>query len=143
MEKELSNVFFHLMRELMQEHTARWQKSLPDLTKQQYSVLCAVAEQPGIEQLELMTAALSSKATLADLLMRMENKRLIERRQGESDRRRRFIFLTATGTTALNEARPLAQQVDDVFLNRLDNQQQQQVGRLLKRMLGREGGDKK
>ncbi len=142
MQKELSNVFFHLMRELMQEHTARWQKSLPDLTKQQYSVLCAVAEQPGIEQLELMTAALSSKATLADLLMRMENKRLIERRQGESDRRRRFIFLTATGTTALNEARPLAQQVDDVFLNRLDNQQQQQVGKLLKRMLGRESGDK-
>ncbi|ADU71419.1 MarR family winged helix-turn-helix transcriptional regulator [Pantoea sp. At-9b] len=137
MQKELGNVFFHLMRELLQDHTALWQKSLPELTKQQYAVLCAVAEQPGIEQLDLTEAALSTKATLAELLVRMEKKNLIERQQGTSDRRRRFIFLTAEGKQALQEARPIAEQVDTFFLSRLGEQQQNEVVVLLKTMLAK------
>lgn len=137
MQKELGNVFFHLMRELLQDHTALWQKSLPELTKQQYAVLCAVEAEPGIEQLDLTEAALSTKATLAELLVRMEKKNLIERQQGTTDRRRRFIFLTSEGKRVLQEARPIAEQVDTFFLSRLGEQQQNEVVVLLQSMLAK------
>ena len=36
---ELRNEAFHLLRQLFQQHTARWQQALPDLTKPQYAVM--------------------------------------------------------------------------------------------------------
>ncbi len=54
---ELRNEAFHLLRQLFQQHTARWQQALPDLTKPQYAVMRSVAEQPGIEQVVLIEAA--------------------------------------------------------------------------------------
>ncbi len=47
-------------------------QALPDLTKPQYAVMRSVAEQPGIEQVVLIEAAVSTKATLAEMLSRME-----------------------------------------------------------------------
>ncbi len=41
---ELRNEAFHLLRQLFQQHTARWQQALPDLTKPQYAVMRSVAE---------------------------------------------------------------------------------------------------
>ncbi|STS92824.1 marR family transcriptional regulator [Klebsiella variicola] len=58
---ELRNEAFHLLRQLFQQHTARWQQALPDLTKPQYAVMRSVAEQPGIEQVVLIEAAVSTK----------------------------------------------------------------------------------
>ncbi|STT06028.1 marR family transcriptional regulator [Klebsiella pneumoniae] len=69
---ELRNEAFHLLRQLFQQHTARWQQALPDLTKPQYAVMRSVAEHPGIEQVALIEAAVSTKATLAEMLSRME-----------------------------------------------------------------------
>ena len=51
---ELRNEAFHLLRQLFQQHTARWQQALPDLTKPQYAVMRSVAEHPGIEQVALI-----------------------------------------------------------------------------------------
>lgn len=138
MSNDLGNLFFHLSRQLLQEHTALWQQRLPDLTKQQYAVLCAASAKPGIEQFELTEAALSSKATLAELLVRMEKKALIKREEGETDRRRRFITLTPEGEQILKKARPVAQQTDAHFLNRLQAGQQADLVNLLKIMLNNE-----
>ena len=69
----LRNKAFHLLRQLFQQHTSRWQHELPDLTKPQYAVMRAIAERPGIEQVDLTEAAVCTKATLAEMLSRMEN----------------------------------------------------------------------
>ena len=53
----LRNKAFHQLRQLFQQHTARWQHELPDLTKPQYAVMRAIAEHPGIEQVALIEAA--------------------------------------------------------------------------------------
>ena len=68
----LRNKAFHQLRQLFQQHTARWQHELPDLTKPQYAVMRAIADKPGIEQVALIEAAVSTKATLAEMLARME-----------------------------------------------------------------------
>ncbi|WP_394549603.1 MarR family winged helix-turn-helix transcriptional regulator [Pantoea sp. SGAir0183] len=135
MHKDLSNLFFHLTRKLLQEHTALWQEKMPFLTKQQFAVLSAVHAQPGIEQLDLMEAALSSKATLAELLVRMEGKGLINRAEGKKDKRRRFITLTVQGEEMLKTAAPIAERVDSHFLNRLEKNEQNEIISLLKIML--------
>lgn len=128
---------FHLMRELIQKHTALWQNRLPDLTKQQYSVLMVVASQPGIEQKDLIEATASSKATLAELLKRMENKQLLIRTQSHEDKRRLFISLTEKGQNILKEAQPIAENVDRSFLSRLSENEQYQLQKLLNIMLNK------
>ncbi|MGQ7109755.1 hypothetical protein ACUOFC_07910, partial [Escherichia sp. TWPC-MK] len=40
----LRNKAFHQLRQLFQQHTARWQHELPDLTKPQYAVMRAIAD---------------------------------------------------------------------------------------------------
>lgn len=135
MGSHLEQIAFHLIRQLFQEHTSRWQASIPQLTKPQYSVMRAIAEQPGIEQIELMGASVTSKATLAEMLARLEKRGLISRQQGANDKRRRLVFLTDEGQSLLRSAIPLANQVDDHFLQRLDEQDRPEFIRLLKTMI--------
>ncbi len=42
----LRNKAFHQLRQLFQQHTARWQHELPNLTKPQYAVMRAIADKP-------------------------------------------------------------------------------------------------
>ncbi|WP_275555539.1 MarR family transcriptional regulator [Mixta sp. Marseille-Q2659] len=134
MSSSLEREAFHLMRQLFQAHTAHWQQLLPDLTKPQYSVLRAVAEKPGIEQVELIDAAVSTKATLAEMLSRLEKRGIIRREHATEDKRRRFVFLTSDGEALLQQAIPLANQVDQAFLNRLQQGEQGEFVRLLGKM---------
>ena len=135
MYSKLDHVAFHLMRKLMQEHTAAWQSEMPNLTKPQYSVLRAIADQPGIEQVELMGASVTTKATLAEMLGRMEKRGLIYREQGEADKRRRFVYLTEDGQALLNASISLADKVDDVFLERIKPEEREVFIRILKAMI--------
>ncbi|CAG8999013.1 MAG: Transcriptional regulator HosA [Candidatus Celerinatantimonas neptuna] len=135
MGSHLEQIAFHLIRQLFQEHTSLWQVSIPQLTKPQYSVIRAIAEQPGIEQIELMEASVTSKATLAEILARLEKRGLIYRQQGANDKRRRLVFLTNEGQSLLRSAIPLANQVDDYFLKRLKEQERSEFIRLLKTMI--------
>lgn len=132
---ELRNKAFHLLRQLFQQHTARWQHALPDLTKPQYAVLRAIAERPGIEQVNLMEAAVSSKATLAEMLSRMETRGLVRRENDPLDKRRRFVYLTAEGEALLKVSMPLGNRVDEEFLGRLNDEERAQFALLIKKMM--------
>lgn len=44
---ELRNEDSTCCASFFQQHTARWQQALPDLTKPQYAVMRSVAEHPG------------------------------------------------------------------------------------------------
>ncbi len=46
----LRNKAFHQLRQLFQQHTARWQHELPDLTKPQYAVMRAIADNAGLNR---------------------------------------------------------------------------------------------
>lgn len=132
---ELRNKAFHLLRQLFQQHTARWQHALPDLTKPQYAVLRAIAERPGIEQVNLMEAAVSSKATLAEMLSRMETRGLVRRENDPLDKRRRFVYLTAEGEALLKVSMPLGNRVDEEFLGRLNDEERAQFALIIKKMM--------
>jgi DNA-binding MarR family transcriptional regulator len=131
----LNAEIFHLMRRLMQAHTAVWQAVLPELTKPQYAVLRAIAEQPGIEQFLLVEAAASSKATLAELLNRLEQRGVITRRLDTADKRRRFVFLTKAGQQLLQNGLVEACNTDGFFLDRLSKAERAELHRLLRKMM--------
>ncbi|BDG83304.1 MULTISPECIES: MarR family winged helix-turn-helix transcriptional regulator [Citrobacter] len=133
---ELRNTAFHLLRQLFQQHTSRWQHELPELTKPQYAVMRAIAEHPGIEQIALMEAAVSTKATLAEMLSRMESRGLVTRESDPQDKRRRFVYLTGEGETLLTSAMPLGDRVDDEFLGRLSDDERKQFTQLVRKMMG-------
>ncbi|WP_342323777.1 MarR family transcriptional regulator [Kosakonia sp. BYX6] len=132
---ELRNEAFHLLRQLFQQHTSRWQQALPELTKPQYAVLRSIADNPGIEQVALTEAAVSTKATLAEMLSRMENRGLVRRENDPADKRRRFVYLTNEGEALLAASIPLGNSVDKAFLGRLDAHEQAAFSALIKKMM--------
>lgn len=132
---ELRNEAFHLLRQLFQQHTSRWQHAMPELTKPQYAVMRAIAEHPGIEQVALTEVAVSTKATLAEMLNRMEMRGLVRREPDPQDKRRRFVFLTTEGNALLNHCLPVGAGVDDAFLGKLSMQERKQLGELIRKMM--------
>jgi DNA-binding MarR family transcriptional regulator len=132
---ELRQETFHLLRQLFQQHTARWQHALPDLTKPQYAVMRSIAEHPGIEQVALTEVAVSTKATLAEMLSRMEARGLVKREHDPADKRRRFVFLTPEGEALLANSQPLGNSVDEAFLGRLSKEEQARFAELVKKMM--------
>lgn len=133
---ELRNTAFHLLRQLFQKHTARWQQALPELTKPQYAVMRAIAERPGIEQVDLTEAAVSTKATLAEMLSRMESRGLVKREHDPADKRRRFVYLTPEGDALLTHVTQQGDSIDNEFLGRLSAQEREQFTYLVRKMMG-------
>lgn len=131
----LDDEAFHLLRQLFQQHTAQWQQHLPALTKPQYAALRAIVENPGIEQVALMEAAVSTKATLAEMLSRMEQRGLVERKNDPLDKRRRLVFPSTQGEALLTASLPHSTSVDNAFLDKLSPDERAQFTRLIMKMM--------
>lgn len=129
---------FHLLRQLFQQHTSRWQSELPELTKPQYAVMRAIQEQPGIEQVALTDAAVSTKATLAEMLSRMESRGLVRRENDPADKRRRFLYLTLEGESLLNAVIPVGNAVDELFLGKLEANERVLFTQLIGKMMDKQ-----
>jgi DNA-binding MarR family transcriptional regulator len=104
------------MRVVLQEHTARWSDRLPDLTKPQYAVLKALHGTSGLDQKAVGEASATTKATLTEMLRRMESRGLVERRSVPGDARRRIVVLTAAGRAKLEQARVVADDLEREML---------------------------
>ncbi|WGL52118.1 MarR family transcriptional regulator [Nocardioides sp. BP30] len=125
---------FHLMRVLLHEYTAQWNAIAPGLTKPQYAVLTALAQRPGMTQGALAEAAGMTKTALAELLVRLEERGVVERRVSPDDTRCRLVSLTPTGADLVAAARPLCERLDAAFLAPLDAAEQATLLDLLQRI---------
>jgi MarR family transcriptional regulator, lower aerobic nicotinate degradation pathway regulator len=66
-----------------------------DVTPVQYSILTAVAAQPGLEQAALAQEVGIDRATLANVVARLTRHGLVRRLQGRQDRRLKHVLPTA------------------------------------------------
>lgn len=96
----------------------------------------SIAENPGIEQVALTEVAVSTKATLAEMLSRMEARGLVRREHDPADKRRRFVFLTAEGEALLESSKPIGNEVDEAFLGALTARNESNFQRSLKNDAG-------
>lgn len=93
----------------------------------------AIADKPGIEQVALIEAAVSTKVTLAEMLARME----VRREHDAADKRRRFVWLTAEGEKVLAAAIPIGDSVDEEFLGRLSAEEKELFMQLVRKMMSK------
>jgi DNA-binding MarR family transcriptional regulator len=108
----------HLLHRANQLAADRFARALgnTDVTLRQFAVLAALAGQTGQTQTDLVNATGIDRSTLADMVLRMEEKGLLVRDRAEDDGRAKSVSLTNAGRSAFNAAGSSAKAADDALL---------------------------
>lgn len=90
-----------------------------ELTPRQYAILSTVASNPDVSQTVLVEQTGVDRSTLADIVRRLVDKRLLQRKRTKHDARMYAVRITAKGEGALASMRPAASRVDARILSAL------------------------
>lgn len=92
-----------LIRRLHQIHVALFFEECGrfDVTPVQYSIMTAVQAHPGLDQARLGEEVGVDRATLANVLGRLDKRGLVRRRASPADRRLRLVDMTTAGIDML------------------------------------------
>jgi DNA-binding MarR family transcriptional regulator len=126
---------FHLMRRVLQRHGARWSAALPEMTKAQWAVLRAAADDSLHDQNTIGEQTAIDKATLVPLIARLVERGWLTRETDTADRRRRRLGLTDEGRAAVVRATPLVAEIDAATLADLDAADRSRLRALLTRLV--------
>jgi DNA-binding MarR family transcriptional regulator len=101
--RDLSRRPGFLIRRLHQIHLALFAEECKafGVTPVQYSILTVAAAQPGLDQAALASEVGVDRATMADVLARLERRGLVRRSRVERDARRKLVHPTVTGRRLL------------------------------------------
>lgn len=88
-----------------------------ELTPRQYAVLLTVADNPDVSQTVLVAQTGVDRSTLADIVRRLVDKRLLQRKRTKEDARMYAVRITAKGQSVLASLRPAASRVDTRLLS--------------------------
>jgi DNA-binding MarR family transcriptional regulator len=135
----------HLIRRAQQAHAQLWAEMIPlDITGSQYSILAALSVHGDLDQVTVGRLTSLDKSSLAEVASRMAKRGLIERSRDERDGRRRVLHITDEGVSAVTEAAPYLQRLEQRLLAPLDEGERAQfmdclgrVGNLANRELSR------
>lgn len=96
-----------LVRRLHQIHVAMFFEECKSqsITPVQYGVLTALSARPGLDQTSLAQEVGLDRSTTADVVKRLAERGLVERRPHPNDRRARQVDLTAAGRTMVDALR--------------------------------------
>ena len=109
-----------------QQYAADKFESIRDagLTLRQFAVLAAVDEKEGCSQSELVKSTGIDRSTLAEMVKRMADKDLVERRPDKLDGRANALFMTDKGRASLKTATPMVRSADAEILDALPKNRQ-------------------
>lgn len=120
------------VRRLYQAYLAMWVRTVDStLTGPQFAVLTAVNANPGSDQSSMASAVALDTSTMADVARRLEKRGLLERRTAAADGRRKLLYLTDEGGTALREANDRARALDERLLEHYEPDTREQLLREL------------
>lgn len=80
------------------------------VTEQQWRVVRALNENGPLEPRQIGEMCCISSPSMAGMLSRMEDMKLVDRRRMEQDQRRVLVSLTAKGTAMVEQITPLSEQ---------------------------------
>lgn len=106
-----------------------------DLTPRQFAVLKAVAESEEPSQTTLVEKTGIDRSTLADIVRRLVERRMLQRRRTKQDARMYAVRLTSAGQSALKGAEPVARKTDDKLLSALSASERDTFVKLLSRIV--------
>jgi DNA-binding MarR family transcriptional regulator len=104
--------FFEIMRRAHQRSDAIF-KTEVGLSTSQYSVLCAIADHPGLITADVTTASGVDRSTSSDIVIRLTERGLIRREVGDDARVKR-LYLTDEGKKLHKAARVRARLAEKV-----------------------------
>jgi DNA-binding MarR family transcriptional regulator len=126
----------YLIRRAQQLHVATWSRLVPgEVSSVQYSVLAILDRLGQASQRELCDEVDLDRSTVADLVMRMERRGLIERERDPGDSRRKNVRLTPAGKAERDRLAPLVVQVQTELTATLTAVQSSELRRLLWHLL--------
>ncbi len=141
---DLSQSPSHLLRRCVQYANDLFahEPTASDITKQQYTVLVAVEQNEGVSQADLVALTGIDRSTLAEMIRRMIEKRLLSRERTESDQRANSVRLASAGRKALRGARTANDRVERALLSAIPAGDRAKFSRMLSAIVAAaEAGD--
>jgi MarR family transcriptional regulator, temperature-dependent positive regulator of motility len=117
-QKPFARSFSHLLKRATQYSVHHYMQDAghSGLTHRQFTVLAAVDAFEGKSQTELVRVTGIDRSTLADLVARLMQQGLLQRRRSKEDARTNSVRLTPVGKKALKTAQSGADDVDKTML---------------------------
>jgi DNA-binding MarR family transcriptional regulator len=136
-EFELIRAPGHLVRRLAQIHTAIFAEEGGDarLTSPQFAVLDVLANQGSVDQITLGRAAGIDRSTTADLVNRLVERGLVERRRSRADARRNLVRLSPAGRELHDRLLPAVVRVGERLLAPLTPDERRSLVLLMQRLV--------
>ena len=132
----------HLIRRAQQQHQSRWAELVGSgLTSVQFAVLALLTQRPGIDQRTLAASLSIDTSTLADVCLRLADRRLLQRERSADDGRRYVLRVTAAGREVLHRTIPTVDAVGDALLAPLNDAERATLIGLLRRVIGIADGE--
>jgi DNA-binding MarR family transcriptional regulator len=118
---ELSEAPSHLIRRCQQFYGDLYAREAGsrELTKQQFTLLCALEHNEGASQTMLVEITGIDRSTLAEMVRRMLERGLLSRERTEEDQRANAIAISPAGRKALRAARNAADRAERALLDAL------------------------
>ena len=102
-----------------------------ELTKQQFTLLCALEQNDGTSQTALVEITGIDRSTLAEMVRRMLEKGLLSRERTEEDQRANAVAISPAGRKALRGARNAADRAERALLEALPMPERQKFVKAL------------
>src|SRR5476649_1390697 len=118
---ELSEAPSHLIRRCQQFYGDLYAREAGsrELTKQQFTLLCALEHNDGASQTVLVEITGIDRSTLAEMVRRMLDKGLLSRERTEEDQRANAVAISPSGRKALRAARLASERAEKALLEAL------------------------
>ena len=118
---ELSEAPSHLIRRCQQFYGDLYAREAGsrELTKQQFTLLCALEHNDGASQTTLVDITGIDRSTLAEMVRRMLERGLLSRERTEEDQRANAVAISPSGRKALRSARNAADRAERALLDTL------------------------
>ena len=127
----------HLIRRAQQIAVAEFTREAVshDVTPVQFAFMSAMMDTPGVDQIKLANRVAFDAATSGSVIGRLEAKGWVRREADDRDRRRKLLFVTPEGASALKRMNAAAERAQQNILAPLAPQDQEVFMRLLAQLV--------
>ena len=127
----------YLIRRLHQIHYALFLEECREsrLTPVQYGLLTALAVRGALDQVSLGEELGVDRTTVAEVLSRLESRKLVARKPSPLDGRARLATITGRGRTLMNAMRQAMQRAQDRLCAPLDTRERREFMAVLARLI--------
>ena len=127
----------HLIRRAHQHSVAYFMEETADfdITPVQFSILSALVDTPGADQVTLAARVAFDPATSGSVIGRLEAKGWVRREADAQDRRRKLLWATPEGEQAVQQMKRSVARAQTRMLGPLNAAEREQIMRLLGKLV--------